>query len=226
MEDPGEPEQKRIKRITEYIEDEIVRSQHLPLEELIQHKSAMIHVLQFLNIEEAYAVSLASRRVYMWFQQNNIWYALAQRWLSPARLAQCEAWVEQVKPKGKQINYLWLLLGEYMLSSIEHSDSKSFAYVLLPDRGYISVDSSRHRDVRWLLNPHGSSAKLLVAGLGGKELNYNSGGWIFHYPLTITGLDSNLVQLTYNILEKDQKVRVILSKYSGRYPIRSKLPTY
>ena len=117
--DASEPEQKRIKRITEYIEDEIVRAQHLPLEELIQHKAAMIHVLQFLNIEEAYAVSLASRRVYMWFQQNDIWYALAQRWLSPARLTQCEAWVEQVKPKGKRINYLWLLLGEFAQQRFE-----------------------------------------------------------------------------------------------------------
>lgn len=114
MEDPGaEPEQKRIKRIAEHIEDEIVRAQHLPLEELIRHKAFMVRLLQFLSIEEAYAVSLASRRIYEWFQNNDIWYALAQRWLTPERLAQCEAWVEQVKPKGKRINYLWLLLGEH-----------------------------------------------------------------------------------------------------------------
>lgn len=112
MEDP-EPEQKRIKRIADHIEDEIVRAQHLPLEELIRHKAFMVRLLQFLSIEEAYAVSLASRRIYEWFQQNDIWYALAQRWLTPERLAQCEAWVEQVKPKGKRINYLWLLMGEY-----------------------------------------------------------------------------------------------------------------
>jgi hypothetical protein len=110
-----EPEQKRVKRITEYIEDEIVRSQHLPLEELIQHKAATIHVLQFLNIEEAYAVSLASRRIYEWFQQNNIWFALAQRWLSPEQLAEYEALVEKVRRKWKRVNYLWVLLWEFMI---------------------------------------------------------------------------------------------------------------
>jgi hypothetical protein len=113
--DASEPEQKRIKRITEYIEDEIVRSQHLPLEELIQHKAAMIHVLQFLNIEEAYAVSLASRRIYEWFQKNDIWYALAQRWLTPEQLAEYEALVEKVRRKWKRVNYLWVLLWEFMI---------------------------------------------------------------------------------------------------------------
>ena len=111
----SEPEQKRIKRITEYIEDEIVRSQHLPLEELIRHKAAMIHVLQFLNIEEAYAVSLASRRIYEWFQKNDIWYALAQRWLTPEQLAEYEALVEKVRRKWKRVNYLWVLLWEFMI---------------------------------------------------------------------------------------------------------------
>lgn len=108
-----EPDQKRLRRIGDYIEDEIARAEHFPIEELSRHKTAMVRVLQFLNIEEAYGVSLLSRRIYEWFQRNNIWFALAQRWLSPARLAQCEAWVDQVNPKGKRVNYLWLLLWDF-----------------------------------------------------------------------------------------------------------------
>ena len=115
-----EPEQKRLRRIGDYLEDEIARAEDFPIEELARHKSAMIHMLQFLSIEEAYSVSLLSRRIYEWFQRNDIWYALAVKRLSPARLAQCEAWVEQVKPKGARVNYLWLLLADMVMTNISN----------------------------------------------------------------------------------------------------------
>jgi hypothetical protein len=132
MEAEGEPEQKRLRRIAEHLEDEIDRAFHFPLEEFIAHKSAMIHMLQFLTLEEAYRVSLASQRIYEWFQRNDIWYALAVKWLSPARLAQCEQWVAQVKPKGKRVNYLWLLLAEFVHSTFSDTfpDRNTFDFRL------------------------------------------------------------------------------------------------
>lgn len=88
MEDP-EPERKRIKRIAGYIEEEIV---HFPLEDLARHKIAMVNVLQYLSVEEAYAVSLMSQRIFEWFQNNDIWYALAQRWLTLRDWHNANAW--------------------------------------------------------------------------------------------------------------------------------------
>jgi hypothetical protein len=193
MEDPKEPEQKRIKRIAEHIEDEIVRARHLPLEELLRHKAFMVRLLQFLSIEEAYAVSLASRRIYEWFQQNDIWYALAQRWLTPERLAQCEAWVEQVKPKGKRINYLWLLLGEYMIS--------------LTTRATIRIISPA---TPW------SPIAIFYA----QRPDFPSLWWDFDH--LVTPDDSMTVRLFYEFMTKHSEARVQLSQTS-QITIRSKL---
>lgn len=209
MEEAEEPEQKRIKRIAEHIEDEINRAQHLPLEELTRHKAAMVHMLQFLSIEEAYAVSLASRRIYEWFQQNDIWYALAQRWLAPARLAQCEAWVEQVKPKGKQINYLWLLLGEYMERGVELGNKRIYLRVTaLPQYEFAIVLS---RSKYWKTLP------LMFADDAPPETELFQDRW--------SGLTGHVLQFLYLFLARNRTARVSFSVSMSSIGIRSKLPS-
>ena len=214
-----EPEQKRVKRITEYIEDEIVRTQHLPLEELIRHKAAMIHVLQFLNIEEAYAVSLASRRVYMWFQQNDIWYALAQRWLSPARLTQCEAWVEQVKPKGKRINYLWLLLGEHAQRHFEIGHW----HIVKIRIGWFSINLTTTTHGRWYYEGYGEAITIMDRLL--REPSFSITTYAPEYHSDMTTL--NPAQVVYYLMSRYSEATVVLKHSdSDALRIRSKLPTY
>lgn len=105
--------QKRLKQIADFLLEEIDRDEQSPLEEFTTHTATMIHILQFLNIEEAYHVSIASPRIYAWFQKKGIWQALAQRWLSPERYTQVWQWADRNRPEGGYINYLWLLLAEY-----------------------------------------------------------------------------------------------------------------
>jgi hypothetical protein len=216
MEDPGaEPEQKRIKRIAEHIEDEIVRAQHLPLEELIRHKAFMVRLLQFLSIEEAYAASLASRRIYEWFQQNDIWYALAQRWLTSERLAQCEAWVEQVRPKGKRINYLWLLLGDHAEQRLARGH-----YSLFRIKGYrLDVGALYKRD-GWMIVAFGYTSSATLANI---PRNHDT-------PLTDMGIGTGssaittwtLGQAVYFVLLRNTGAKIAFGDMSKSY-IRSKL---
>jgi hypothetical protein len=215
MEDP-EPEQKRVKRIAEHIEEEIVRAQHLPLEELIRHKAFMVRLLQFLSIEEAYAVSLASRRIYEWFQNNDIWYALAQRWLTPARLAQCKVWVEQVKPKGKRINYLWLLLGEIAQQRFEDgADTLSSIWV-----------SGEH--MAWV-GPSEGRVKIFLYGSRATKFEDNVPGAqdISHRPSNTQMFSrASVVEIVYYILSRLPGAFMEFGNIWRRSVyIRSKLPT-
>lgn len=220
MEDP-EPEQKRIKRIAEHIEDEIDRAQYLPLEELTRHKAAMVHMLQFLNIEQAYAVSLVSRRIYEWFQQNDIWYALAQRWLTPARLAQCEAWVEQVKPKGKRINYLWMLLGERAMWRWERRISDDyFSIDTVASAGYYMFDMYGKRLLHWQLGVYDAELARVLddlprARLDNTEDKSDFGKWHGRF------IPMNPAQLLYYIMSIVPEARVSAMMLPLR--IRSKL---
>lgn len=230
MEDPGaEPEQKRIKRIANHIEDEIVRAQHLPLEELIRHKAFMVRLLQFLSIEEAYAVSLTSRRIYEWFQNNDIWYVLAQRWLTPERLAQCEAWVEQVKPRGKRINYLWLLLGEIAQKRFEENPHARWAvqstgarptemvYIL----SNIWVDGENVASLR----SSKGLVRILMYGRHTRKFEDNVPGAqdISHRPHTDMFSRASAVEIVYYILSRLPGASMEMGNIWRRVYIRSKL---
>lgn len=107
-----DPSWARVKRIAVYLRDAI----DAPVHDVATHKRAMIDLLQFLTIEEAYSVSLRYRKVYEWFQTEGVWRTLAQRWLTPQRYNQVWQWAERARPEGGYINYLWLLIAEYAAS--------------------------------------------------------------------------------------------------------------
>jgi hypothetical protein len=113
MEEEPESEKARLTRIATNLEEGIHRNERMPGTESVTRKRAMLDVLQFLNIEEAYLISGMSRLLSSWFHQESIWRALAQRWLSPARYTECWQWAERIKPEGDHINYLWMVLAEY-----------------------------------------------------------------------------------------------------------------
>lgn len=140
------PVKKRLKQIADFLLEEIERNEHSPLEEFTVHKKTMIHILQFLNAEEAYAVSTLSARIYEWFQTEGVWRTLAQRWLSPERYTQCWQWAEKIKPKGTYINYLWLLLAEYASSGsgylVVYYRPRALAFIF----GRTLMYNGEHRD--------------------------------------------------------------------------------
>jgi hypothetical protein len=117
MEEP-ESEKARLRRIAANLEEGIRRNEHMPTatEEVLIRKKAMLDVLQFLTIEEAYQISTMSRRLSDWFERERIWRILSQRWLSPARHTQCWQWAERIRPEGAHVNYLWMVLAEYAAS--------------------------------------------------------------------------------------------------------------
>jgi hypothetical protein len=117
MEEP-ESEKVRLRRIAANLEEGIRRNERMSApEDVFVRKKAMLDVLQFLTVEEAYRISVMSQILSDWFEREGIWRTLSQRWLSPARHSQCWQWAERMKPEGARVNYLWLVLAEYAASN-------------------------------------------------------------------------------------------------------------
>jgi hypothetical protein len=110
MEDPS---RSRVVRIAKHLLSALEDYERASVRDATAYKRAMVDIVQFLNIEEAYAVSTYSAKLYEWFQTEGVWRTLAQRWLSPVRYNQVWQWAERARHQGDHINYLWLLIAEY-----------------------------------------------------------------------------------------------------------------